>query len=61
MFSRYFLSWEPLQIEKEETGNAEQKKILGIKCWPSSDYIMTCSNLGKGKGVVAKTPGTSGF
>ena len=31
IFSTYFLSCKPLQIEKEETGNVEHtKKILGI-------------------------------
>ena len=54
-FMRTFANW------KRGDRKCRTKKNSWNKCWPSSDYIMTCSNLGKGKGVVAKTPGTSGF
>ena len=50
-----------LQIEKEETGNVEQKKILGISVDLAQIISWHALNLGKGKGVVAKTPGTPGF
>ena len=60
-FSTYFLFMWKLQIEKEETGNVEQKKILGISVDLAQIISWHALNLGKGKGVVAKTPGTSGF
>ena len=60
-FLHIFFSCEKLQIEKEETANVEQKKILGISVDLAQIISWHALNLGKGKGVVAKTPGTPGF